>query len=112
MMVNIAVYGTLRQGGWNNRRKAIREPLYTEKLPGYKLGVTFLPFVEKTDNKEDKVIFEFYRIDDSDYRSIEAMELGAGYTTEVMEYKGEEWTWWSHEIPINAKIMEDYINEI
>ena len=82
MAETIAVYGTLRKGHGNYRwyiepyiKSGKAEFIGYGKVKGYLLGGGIVPFAKKTNNPEDWIRVEVYRIDDKDaIRSIDSLE--------------------------------------
>lgn len=93
-MKKILVYGSLRNGMYNNSRifGSNREPIETIVMEGYDLySLGSYPAIKKGDNK---VVMELLEVSEEEYERIERMELGAGYITEYSEeYKAYFWVY-------------------
>jgi len=110
-MINIAVYGTLREPNWSWQMFIGKKPDSRVVLNGYKMGVNFLPFCILTGNANDRTVFDLYEVSDDTFEIIDRMETFSGYKREIMTIKNKEYIWWSHAIPHGSKIIEDY-NEV
>ena len=76
----IATYGTLRQGMYNNNRFPM-EFMRQRTIPGFKLyDLGPYPMVIFTGNEEDRVVFDIFHVTKRTKESIDAMEVGAGYS--------------------------------
>jgi len=96
MVKRIAVYGTLREGGYNYR-KSIGKPLFSGFVPlPYIMVLPYSYPALVNDNNMRDVKIEVYDVPDSTYNSIDIMELGAGYHKEEIETpvgKADIWVW-------------------
>jgi gamma-glutamylcyclotransferase (GGCT)/AIG2-like uncharacterized protein YtfP len=100
---NVAVYGTLRKGYGLNSYLSEDYAEYIGKawINGYKMysfdeNHWSYPIVSKTDNAEDKIEIELYKLHDNMSGrdagdSIDAIEYGAGYHSGMVEVEGEEY---------------------
>ena len=77
----IWVYGSLRKGEYNNY--LLKNSKYIGKgiVKGFKMySLGSYPFVYQTNNKDDTIVVEGYKIDIEIYDLIEKMEKSSGYT--------------------------------
>jgi gamma-glutamylcyclotransferase (GGCT)/AIG2-like uncharacterized protein YtfP len=77
-----AFYGSLRCGMSNHHRfERGLSLLFTEKVPGYALfAMRYYPYAVKTDNPDDAIIVEVYKIADAETeKAIHELELSVGY---------------------------------
>lgn len=99
-----AFYGTLR-GGQYNFNRFIKDSGKTfegkEVLKGYKMfSFGAFPFVVPTGNEEDVIVVELYEVpDELVCRSINMMELGAGYGVEEVTINDK--VYWLYVYPNN-----------
>jgi gamma-glutamylcyclotransferase (GGCT)/AIG2-like uncharacterized protein YtfP len=96
-MTKIAVYGTLRKGYGLNGLLEKADYVDTVKIQGYRM-YTFsgerysYPIVSYSGRNEDEIEVELYDVhDNGDFKSIDSIELGAGYHHGEIEVKGERY---------------------
>jgi gamma-glutamylcyclotransferase (GGCT)/AIG2-like uncharacterized protein YtfP len=78
-------YGSLRQGEYNQKYFDY-EFIRTVVLEGYKLySLGSYPGIKKTNNPQDKLVCDLVRVsDENEFQSVDRMEIGAGYSREVV----------------------------
>ena len=77
----IYVYGSLRKGEYNNYLLKDSEYIGKGIVKGFKMySLGSYPFVHQTNNKDDIIVVEGYKVDIETYNSINKMERLAGYT--------------------------------
>lgn len=114
-MMNILVYGTLRQGMYNHNHYLLGyKPLkrvYINGIQLYDLGP--YPYTVKT-GKPGGTVFEQYLVPESVAWNIHRMEIGAGYCPAIYKNKdGEELMFWTmtHKLNPTDKLIKhgDYV---
>lgn len=82
----IGVYGSLRPGMYNFQRFTYHyeneiKHLKTITLPSFNLfDLPFgYPAIKKSENENDKVVFDILEVSENCYKDINRMEIGAGY---------------------------------
>lgn len=76
-MNKIAVYGSLKEGGFNHQAYGLDKPLGTVKIPNYNLySLGHYPAAVKGNGE---IVAEVYEVDDITYWEICYMEVGTGY---------------------------------
>jgi gamma-glutamylcyclotransferase (GGCT)/AIG2-like uncharacterized protein YtfP len=82
-------YGSLRQGEYNQSYFDY-EFIKTVVLKGYKLySLGGYPGIKKSNNPEDTLVCDLVKVTDkSEFQAIDGMEIGAGYSREIIEIEG------------------------
>lgn len=85
----IAAYGTLRKDHYNFRRfdlKVIAEGIRINGYELYDLGP--YPYIVKSD--DSSIVVDVLECNESTFKSIRSMEIGAGYEYETIQINGLE----------------------
>lgn len=85
MQKQIAVYGSLKRGFGNHSMIKSAPLMGTDKVRGYMtLVFKSYPQLYLDDNEREHEV-EIYQVNEDQYRSVRAMELGAGYVEKEIE---------------------------
>ncbi len=74
MSYKVFVYGTLRKGFWNHVLLKDSEFVEERWLPGFRIHGAGIPFMVRTENENDKVYGEIYKVDDETLQQLDWLE--------------------------------------
>lgn len=92
-MNKIGVYGSLRKGEYNYNF-FLRDQKYIKTVTkkGFKLySLGSYPCIVRTNNPDDKVVFDLFEVSDSVKKAIDRMEFQAGYHVDYIEEKNNQY---------------------
>ena len=73
-MTNIFVYGTLKSGYYNHSILGNADFLGELVIPNFKLFESGIPFMKRSENPEDKVLGELYKVSDESLVDMDRLE--------------------------------------
>ncbi len=105
----VGVYGSLREGLWLRDSFADEmTPVKTIVLDGFQMHSTGHYPVVTPGEETEKIIVEIVEVNDRTLRSLDGVELGAGYARETIKYKDEEFFMYIYQHPTESYLkVED-----
>lgn len=104
-----AFYGSLRQGMGNSPMLKDTEFVKEGRVKGFKLlSLGAYPYIVKSDNENDTVIVEVLKVPNKTVEeNVHWMEIGAGYTREVVDVEGTKAYIYTKPTAGNHPVVED-----
>ncbi len=92
----IATYGSLRKGFHNHERFGKMELMGLSAIKGYMTLVygSYPQLCLNSHRHEDNHVLEIYEVSEAQFAQIDAMERGAGYSTQLLDTKHGEAIMW------------------
>jgi len=105
----VGVYGSLREGLWLRDSFANEmTPVKTIVLDGFQMHSTGHYPVVTPGGEEEHITVEVVEVNDTTLRSLDGVELGAGYSRITIKYKDEEFFMYVYQHPVgNYPKVED-----